>query len=65
MLRLDHPGVVTCVPTPDGLDQGPSDLPTLCMEFCEAGDLRLELNKPESCRGLPQAQAGIVLGSLN
>ena len=64
MLRLDHPGVVSCVPTPPGLDQGASDLPSLCMEFCEAGDLRRELNRPESCRGLPQAQVLEILNDV-
>ena len=64
MLRLRHPGVVTCVATPRGLAQGPSDLPTLCMEYCEAGDLRRELNKPESCRGLPQAQVLEILNDV-
>ena len=50
MLRLDHPGVVSCVPTPPGLDQGDTDLPTLCMEFCEAGDLFTLITKQ---RGKP------------
>ena len=40
MQRLSHPGVVACFPAPPGLDQGPAELPSLCMEFCEAGDLR-------------------------
>ena len=43
MLKLDHPGVVRCHPTPAGLDPGTPDLPTLTMEYCEAGDLRLVL----------------------
>ena len=64
MQRLDHPGVVSCVPTPPGLDQGDTDLPTLCMEFCEAGDLRRELNKVESCRGLPQNQVLEILNDV-
>ena len=62
MLRLDHPGVVSCVPTPPGLDPGTEDLPTLCMEYCEEGDLRKELNKPESCRGVSES---CVLAILN
>ena len=64
MLRLDHPGVVSCVRTPPGLDQGPSDLPTLCMEYCELGDLRKLLNKPESCRGLSQQQVLEILNDV-
>jgi len=64
MLRLDHPGVVSCVPTPPGLDPGPDDLPTLCMEYCEQGDLRRELNKPESCRGLPEHQVLAILNDI-
>ena len=56
MLRLDHPGVVSCYPTPPGLDPGTKELPTLTMEFCQEGDLRRLLNKPQSCRGLSQSQ---------
>ena len=40
MLRLDHPGVVSCYPTPPGLEPGTRELPTLTMEFCQEGDLR-------------------------
>ena len=64
MLRLDHPGVVSCVPTPPGLDPGTEDLPTLCMEFCEEGDLRKELNKPESCRGVPESRVLAILNDI-
>jgi len=64
MLRLDHPGVVSCVPTPPGLDPGTPDLPTLCMEYCEQGDLRRELNKPESCRGVPEPQVLAILNDI-
>ena len=64
MLRLDHPGVVTCVATPPGLDPGTEDLPTLCMEFCEEGDLRKELNKPESCRGVPESRVLAILNDI-
>merc|ERR1711892_1196201 len=62
MLRLSHPGVVKCFNTPPGLDPGSTDLPSLCMEYCEEGDLRRLLNKPEHCRGLPEFQ---VLSILN
>jgi len=64
MLRLNHPGVVSCVPTPPGLDPGTPDLPTLCMEYCEQGDLRRELNKPESCRGVPEHQVLAILNDI-
>ena len=40
MLRSDHPGVVSCYPTPPGLEPGTRELPTLTMEFCQEGDLR-------------------------
>jgi len=62
MLRLDHANVVKCMVTPDGLDPGTEDLPTLCMEYCSAGDLRRSLNKSDNCRGLPEAE---VLAILN
>ena len=64
MLRLSHPGVVACIRTPAGLDQGSSELPTLCMEYCEAGDLRQELNRLESCRGLRQSQVLEILNDV-
>lgn len=64
MLRLDHPGVVSCVPTPPGLDPGTEDLPTLCMEYCEEGDLRKELNNPESCRGVPESRVLAILNDI-
>ena len=64
MLRLDHPGVVKCIKTPPGLEQGTQDLPSLCMEYCELGDLRKQLNKPESCRGLGQQQVLEILNDI-
>ena len=64
MLRLDHPGVVACYRTPPGLDPGTEELPTLCMEFCESGDLRRELNTPRSCRGLHQSQVLEILNDV-
>ena len=47
MLRLDHPGVVSCYPTPPGLDPGTRELPTLTMEFCQEGDLRSQSSTAE------------------
>ena len=64
MLRLSHPGVVSCQPTPEGLDPGSKELPTLCMEFCEAGDLRRLLNRPASARGLAQDQVLAILNDV-
>ena len=47
MLRLDHPGVVSCYPTPPGLDPGTKELPSLTMEFCQEGDLRSQFSSTE------------------
>jgi len=65
MLRLDHENVVKCMPVPVGLDQGSQDLPSLCMEYCESGDLRRVLNKPENCRGLPEGQILLLLRDVS
>ncbi len=61
MQRLEHPNVVRCRVPPAELAAtgGDSQLPLLCMEFCEGGDLRNQLNKPRNCVGLEQTE---VLG---
>ena len=47
MLRLDHPGVVSCYPTPPGLEPGTRELPTLTIEYCQEGDLRSQSSTAE------------------
>ncbi|XP_023335610.1 inhibitor of nuclear factor kappa-B kinase subunit beta isoform X2 [Eurytemora carolleeae] len=64
MLRLDHMNVVRCYSIPPGLDPGSTDLPSLCMEYCESGDLRRLLNKIENCRGLLESQILPVLNDV-
>uniref|UniRef100_A0AAG5DU63 IkappaB kinase n=1 Tax=Anopheles atroparvus TaxID=41427 RepID=A0AAG5DU63_ANOAO len=41
-----------------------SGLPILCMEYCEGGDLRRVLNRPENCSGLRENDVRDVLRSL-
>lgn len=68
MQRLDHPNVVQCFPTPDalraGLQEEESRLPLLCMEFCNGGDLRKVLNRPENCCGLAQDDVLAVVADI-
>ncbi|KAF0310077.1 Inhibitor of nuclear factor kappa-B kinase subunit beta [Amphibalanus amphitrite] len=40
MLKLNHRGIVSCMPLPGDFQLDPAALPRLCMEYCEGGDLR-------------------------
>ena len=40
MMRLNHPNVVTVFPVPEDIAKLHADLPMLCMEYCNRGDLR-------------------------
>lgn len=61
MLQLQHPNLVRGLPLPEELSiLASGDLPVLAMEFCELGDLRKVLNRPENCQGLPEFQVRTI-----
>ncbi|XP_046665682.1 inhibitor of nuclear factor kappa-B kinase subunit alpha [Homalodisca vitripennis] len=64
MQRLSHLNVVRAVQVPAELQNLPSDLPLLCMEFCSGGDLRQILNKPENCCGLRETEVRCLLSDI-
>lgn len=64
-----NPNIVGSKPLPSefikGLERGnPSGLPIMCMEYCSGGDLRQQLNKPESCSGLREIQVRQILSDI-
>ncbi|XP_005096610.3 inhibitor of nuclear factor kappa-B kinase subunit alpha [Aplysia californica] len=54
--KLNHDNVIHAVELPSMLEPQPGDPPVLAMEFCEGGDLRKVLNKPENCCGLKESE---------
>ncbi|CAL1531320.1 unnamed protein product [Lymnaea stagnalis] len=54
MSRLNHDNVIRSVAVPPQLQPGKDSPPILAMEFCQGGDLRKVLNKPENCCGLKE-----------
>ena len=65
MQRLEHANVVRCFPTPKPLaEQLQDQLPLLCMEFCNGGDLRRTLNLPKNCCGLSQEEVLYIISDI-
>ncbi|KAK2158711.1 hypothetical protein LSH36_165g05037 [Paralvinella palmiformis] len=60
MLKLRHPNVVQGLPTPPELEPDSLEIPVLALEYCEGGDLRRVLNRPENCCGLPEQQVRAI-----
>lgn len=56
MKRLQHENVVYAKEIPPELDVGPNEIPLLGMEYCELGDLRKVINRPENCCGLKEKE---------
>lgn len=65
MSRLTHPNVVKAIVVPPELDVPASELPLLAMEYCNSGDLRKMLNKPENCCGLKEKQVRLLLRHIS
>ncbi|XP_054708715.1 inhibitor of nuclear factor kappa-B kinase subunit alpha-like [Uloborus diversus] len=65
MGRLQHPNVVRAVSVPPELDVPPTELPLLAMEYCNGGDLRKMLNRPENCCGLPESTVRALLRQIS
>ncbi|XP_043204506.1 inhibitor of nuclear factor kappa-B kinase subunit beta-like [Amphibalanus amphitrite] len=64
MLKLNHRGIVSCMPLPGDFQLDPAALPRLCMEYCEGGDLRRVLLRPENCCGLPELEVRQFLSDI-
>lgn len=64
MKRLDHPNVISARDVPPSLDVKETELPLLAMEYCEGGDLRKVLNKPENCCGLKEFEIRCLVGDI-
>ncbi|XP_055877935.1 inhibitor of nuclear factor kappa-B kinase subunit alpha-like [Biomphalaria glabrata] len=56
MSRLNHDNVIRSVKLPQQLMPRSGELPILAMEYCEGGDLRKVLNRPENCFGLKESE---------
>ncbi|XP_059163878.1 inhibitor of nuclear factor kappa-B kinase subunit alpha-like [Physella acuta] len=54
MGKLKHENVVRAVDLPEKLSPQSGQPPALAMEYCEGGDLRKVLNRPDNCCGLKE-----------
>ncbi|XP_064458455.1 inhibitor of nuclear factor kappa-B kinase subunit alpha-like [Ornithodoros turicata] len=61
--KLDHPNVVKGLAVPKEFEplSLSSSLPFMVMEYCNGGDLRKVLSRPENCRGLKEKEVCRVL----
>ncbi|XP_077286969.1 inhibitor of nuclear factor kappa B kinase subunit beta [Arctopsyche grandis] len=67
--KIKHANIVKSLDIPSDLAAGlalynPSGLPVVCMEYCNMGDLRQLLDRPENSNGLCESDVRCVLGDL-
>lgn len=62
--KLDHPNVVKGLPVPEPLLMLASGLPFLAMEYCNGGNLRKVLQRPENSCGLAEKDVRRVLSDV-
>lgn len=66
LYKINHENIVKILNLPTDLTvnlapHNLSGLPVLCMEYCDVGDLRSLLSKPENCRGLDELSVRTIL----
>lgn len=67
--KIKHENIVKSLDIPSDLAAGlalynPSGLPVVCMEYCNLGDLRQLIDRPENSNGLCESDVRSVLGDM-
>ncbi|KAK0178619.1 hypothetical protein PV327_007495 [Microctonus hyperodae] len=65
MNSLNHPNIVATHEIPKQFVQNGNNLPVLCMEYCNKGDLRSVLNKCENICGVQKQDAFTIMYDIS
>ena len=64
MKQLNHPNLIKSVIVPEEIEKIHHQLPVLCMEYCNRGDLRKFLNEPKNICGIGQVKAIKIMSDI-